>query len=216
MIKSFIALTFILASNLAALDMVSLNFHNLSDDGSWAYDSQTIKSNEKAGTPDYPGGSTITNQWNNILAGTVDKKVGLEDNVNGKSIILDSDGKDAKIDVKIKSLSPTWNNAYRNKPGMVGVSAWPRMRVKDAISLEGINKYASKYDVIFHMSYQKDSGFTSGVLDVGTNKILFTRENTVIIIENLTDDQLAVSLTNKSSGVDKGGVFIGGIQIIKK
>ena len=50
----------ILTFKLFSLDMISLNFHNLDDDGSWAYDSQTIKKNERAGTSDYSGGSTIT------------------------------------------------------------------------------------------------------------------------------------------------------------
>ena len=47
-------------------------------------------------------------------------------------------------------------------------------------------------------------------------KIPFTKENEVIICENFADDHLIVNLTNKSSGVNKGGVFIGGIQIIKR
>jgi hypothetical protein len=99
---------------------------------------------------------------------------------------------------------------------MVGISAWPKMVVKNAISIEGINQYADKYDIILYVSYQKNSGFTSGILNIGSMKIPFTKENEVIICENFADDHLIVNLTNKSSGVNKGGVFIGGIQIIKR
>ncbi len=195
----------ILTFKLFSLDMISLNFHNLDDDGSWAYDSQTIKKNERAGTSDYSGGSTITKEWNNILSKSSDN-----------TEIFDNSGEQVNIDIEIGVLSPTWNNNYRNQPGMVGISAWPKMVVKNAISIEGINQYADKYDIILYVSYQKNSGFTSGILNIGSMKIPFTKENEVIICENFADDHLIVNLTNKSSGVNKGGVFIGGIQIIKR
>ena len=195
----------ILTFNLFSLDIISLNFHNLDDDGSWAYDSQTIKNDERAGTSNYSSGSTITKEWNNILSTSSDN---LE--------IFDNSGEQVNIDIEIGVLSPTWNNDYRNQPGMVGISAWPKMVVKNAISIEGINQYADKYDIIFYVSYQKNSGFTSGILNIGSMKIPFTKENEVIICENFADDHLIVKLTNKSSGVNKGGVFIGGIQIIKR
>lgn len=195
----------ILTFNLFSLDIISLNFHNLDDDGSWAYDSQTIKNDERAGTSNYSSGSTITKEWNNILSTSADN---LE--------IFDNSGEQVNIDIEIGVLSPTWNNDYRNQPGMVGISAWPKMVVKNAISIEGINQYADKYDIIFYVSYQKNSGFTSGILNIGSMKIPFTKENEVIICENFADDHLIVNLTNKSSGVNKGGVFIGGIQIIKR
>ena len=195
----------ILTFNLFSLDIISLNFHNLDDDGSWAYDSQTIKNDERAGTSNYSSGSTITKEWNNILSTSADN---LE--------IFDNSGEQVNIDIEIGVLSPTWNNNYRNQPGMVGISAWPKMVVKNAISIEGINQYADKYDIILYVSYQKNSGFTSGILNIGSMKIPFTKENEVIICENFADDHLIVNLTNKSSGVNKGGVFIGGIQIIKR
>ena len=195
----------ILTFNLFSLDIISLNFHNLDDDGSWAYDAQTIKKNERAGTSNYSSGSTITKEWNNILLTSSDN---LE--------IFDNSGEQVNIEIEIGVLSPTWNNDYRNQPGMVGISAWPKMVVKNAISIEGINQYADKYDIIFYVSYQKNSGFTSGILNIGSMKIPFTKENEVIICENFADDHLIVNLTNKSSGVNKGGVFIGGIQIIKR
>ena len=216
MFKLVSILFLLLTSNLFALDCISLNFHNLEDDGSWAYDVQTIKNKERAGTSDYSGGSTITNKWNNILAESADLKSGSENAIIGESVILDSNGDPVAIDLKLKSVSPSWNNAYKNQPGMVGVGAWPRMIVKDAISISGINTYADKYDLIFYISYQKDSGFTSGALSIGNLKIPFTKENQVIICENFTDDTLIVNLANRSQGVDKGGVFIGGMQIIKK
>mgnify|MGYP001270517626 FL=1 len=195
----------ILTFNLFSLDIISLNFHNLDDDGSWAYDAQTIKNNERAGTSNYSSGSTITKEWNNILSTSSDN---LE--------IFDNTGEQVNLEIEIGVLSPTWNNDYRNQPGMVGISAWPKMVVKNAISIEGIKQYADKYDIIFYVSYQKNSGFTSGILNIGSMKIPFTKENEVIICENFADDHLIVNLTNKSSGVNKGGVFIGGIQIIKR
>ena len=195
----------ILTFNLFSLDIISLNFHNLDDDGSWAYDSQTIKNDERAGTSNYSSGSTITKEWNNILSTSSDN---LE--------IFDNTGEQVNLEIEIGVLSPTWNNDYRNQPGMVGISAWPKMVVKNAISIEGIKQYADKYDIIFYVSYQKNSGFTSGILNIGSMKIPFTKENEVIICENFADDHLIVNLTNKSSGVNKGGVFIGGIQIIKR
>jgi hypothetical protein len=216
MFKLIIILFFLLTSNLFALDSISLNFHNLEDDGSWAYDAQTIKNNERAGTSDYSGGSTITNKWNNILAESADLKSGSENAIIGESVILDSNGDPVAIDLKLKSVAPSWNNANKNQPGMVGIGAWPRMIVKDAISLSGINSYADKYDLIFYISYQKESGFTSGALSIGNLEIPFTKENQVIICENFTGDTLTVNLTNRSRGVNKGGVFIGGMQIIKK
>lgn len=216
MFKLFIILPLFLAFNLCALDIVSLNFHDLDDDGSWAYGVQTIKNNERAGTSDYSGGSTITNTWNNILAESADLKSGNENAIIGDPIILDSNGDPVAFDLKLKSLSPSWNNASKNQPGMVGIGAWPRMIVKDAISISGINTYADKYDLIFYISYQKESGFTSGALSIGDLEIPFTKENQIIICENFTDDTLIVNLTNRSRGVNKGGVFIGGMQIIKK
>jgi hypothetical protein len=216
MFKLITILFFLLTSNLFALDSISLNFHNLEDDGSWAYDAQTIKNNERAGTSDYSGGSTITNKWNNILAESADLKSGSENAIIGESVILDSNGDPVAIDLKLKSVAPSWNNANKNQPGMVGIGAWPRMIVKDAISLSGINSYADKYDLIFYISYQKESGFTSGALSIGNLEIPFTKENQVIICENFTGDTLTVNLTNRSRGVNKGGVFIGGMQIIKK
>ena len=65
----------ILTFKLFSFDMISLNFHNLDDDGSWAYDSQAIKKNERAGTSDYSGGSTITKEWNNILSKSSDNLI---------------------------------------------------------------------------------------------------------------------------------------------
>ena len=113
-------------------------------------DVQTIKNKERAGTSDYSGGSTITNKWNNILAESADLKSGSENAIIGESVILDSNGDPVAIDLKLKSVSPSWNNAYKNQPGMVGIGAWPRMIVKDAISISGINTYADKYDLIFY------------------------------------------------------------------
>ena len=216
MFKLSIFYPLFLAFNLCALDIISLNFHNLEDDGSWAYDSQTIKNNERAGTSDYSGGSTITNTWNNILAESADLKSGNENAIIGEPVILDSNGDSVAIDLKLKSVAPSWNTAYKNQPGMVGIGAWPRMIVKDAISISGINTYADKYDLIFYISYQKGSGFTSGALSIGNLEIPFRKDNQVIICENFTDDTLIVNLTNRSRGVEKGGVFIGGMQIIKK
>ena len=216
MYKLFSILFFLLTSNLFALDSISLNFHNLEDDGSWAYDAQTIKNNERSGTPDYFGGSTITNKWNNILAESSDLKSGSENAIIGEPVILDSNGDPVAIDIKLKAVAPSWNNANKNQPGMVGIGAWPRMIVKDAISISGINTYADKYDLIFYISYQKESGFTSGALSIGNLEIPFTKENQFIICENFTDDTLTVNLTNQSRGANKGGVFIGGMQIIKK
>ncbi|MDC3132292.1 hypothetical protein OA542_00955 [Opitutae bacterium] len=191
--------------NLFALDIISINFHNLDDDGSWAYDTQTIKKNERAGTSDYSGGSTITNKWNNILPEAL-----------GNISLVDSSGSTVDLDIKIKAISPTWNNAYKNQPGMVGISAWPKMIIKEAISISGLNNYSQNYVVVLFLSYQKDSGFTAGELNIAGNKIPFTKENEVIICENLVDDALMIDLANKSSGVNKGGVFIGGMQIIKR
>ena len=191
--------------NLFALDIISINFHNLDDDGSWAYDTQTIKKNERAGTSDYSGGSTITNKWNNILPEAL-----------GNISLVDSSGSTVDLDIKIKAISPTWNNAYKNQPGMVGISAWPKMIIKEAISISGLNNYSQNYVVVLFLSYQKDSGFTAGELNIAGNKISFTKENEVIICENLVDDALIIDLANKSSGVNKGGVFIGGMQIIKR
>ena len=191
--------------NLFALDIISINFHNLDDDGSWAYDTQTIKKNERAGTSDYSGGSTITNKWNNILSEAL-----------GNISLVDSSGSTVDLDIKIKAISPTWNNAYKNQPGMVGISAWPKMIIKEAISISGLNNYSQNYVVVLFLSYQKDSGFTAGELNIAGNKIPFTKENEVIICENLVDDALIIDLANKSSGVNKGGVFIGGMQIIKR
>lgn len=191
--------------NLFALDIISINFHNLDDDGSWAYDTQTIKKNERAGTSDYSGGSTITNKWNNILPEAL-----------GNISLVDSSGSTVDLDIKIKAISPTWNNAYKNQPGMVGISAWPKMIIKEAISISGLNNYSQNYVVVLFLSYQKDSGFTAGELNIAGNKIPFTKENEVIICENLVDDALIIDLANKSSGVNKGGVFIGGMQIIKR
>ena len=191
--------------NLFALDIISINFHNLDDDGSWAYDTQTIKKNERAGTSDYSGGSTITNKWNNILPEAL-----------GNVSLVDSSGSTVDLDIKIKAISPTWNNAYKNQPGMVGISAWPKMIIKEAISISGLNNYSQNYVVVLFLSYQKDSGFTAGELNIAGNKIPFTKENEVIICENLVDDALIIDLANKSSGVNKGGVFIGGMQIIKR
>ena len=191
--------------SLFALDIISINFHNLDDDGSWAYDTQTIKKNERAGTSDYSGGSTITNKWNNILPEAL-----------GNISLVDSSGSTVDLDIKIKAISPTWNNAYKNQPGMVGISAWPKMIIKEAISISGLNNYSQNYVVVLFLSYQKDSGFTAGELNIAGNKIPFTKENEVIICENLVDDALIIDLANKSSGVNKGGVFIGGMQIIKR
>lgn len=216
MFKLFTIFHLFLAFNLCALDIVSLNFHDLDDDGSWAYGVQTIKNNERAGTSDYSGGSTITNTWNNILAESADLKSGNQNAIIGDPVILDSNGDSVAIDLKLKAVAPSWNNAYKNQPGMVGISAWPRMIVKDAISISGINSYADKYDLIFYISYQKESGFTSGALSIGNLEIPFTKENQVVICENFTGDTLTVNLTNRSRGVNKGGVFIGGMQIIKK
>jgi hypothetical protein len=216
MFKLFTIFSLFLAFNLCALDIVSLNFHNLEDDGSWAYDVQTIKNRDRAGAPDYSGGSTITNTWNNILAESADLKSGNENAIVGEPVILDNYGNAVAIDLKLKAVAPSWNNAYKNQPGMVGIGAWPRMIVKDAISISGMNTYADKYDLIFYISYQKGSGFTSGALSIGNLEIPFTKENQVIICENFTDDTLTVNLTNRSRGVNKGGVFIGGMQIIKK
>ena len=199
----FYLLTF--SVSLFALDIISINFHNLDDDGSWAYDTQTIKKNERAGTSDYSGGSTITNKWNNILPEAL-----------GNISLVDSSGSTVDLDIKIKAISPTWNNAYKNQPGMVGISAWPKMIIKEAISISGLNNYSQNYVVVLFLSYQKDSGFTAGELNIAGNKIPFTKENEVIICENLVDDALIIDLANKSSGVNKGGVFIGGMQIIKR
>lgn len=191
--------------NLFALDIISINFHNLDDDGSWAYDTQTIKKNERAGTSDYSGGTTITNKWNNILPEAL-----------GNISLVDSSGGTVDLDIKIKAISPTWNNAYKNQPGMVGISAWPKMIIKEAISISGLNNYSQNYVVVLFLSYQKDSGFIAGELNIAGNKIPFSKENDVIICENLVDDNLIIDLANKSSGVNKGGVFIGGMQIIKR
>ena len=203
--KFFIFYLLTFSVNLYALDIISINFHNLDDDGSWAYDTQTIKKNERAGTSDYSGGSTITNKWNNILSEAL-----------GNISLVDSSGSTVDLDIKIKAISPTWNNAYKNQPGMVGISAWPKMIIKEAISISGLNNYSQNYVVVLFLSYQKDSGFTAGELNIAGNKIPFTKENEVIICENLVDDALIIDLANKSSGVNKGGVFIGGMQIIKR